>query len=125
MKRLLTLVIMAVLCLVSCSKEAQIIGSWECESIQVKSMGTTVDINLAEQGMIFTLTFKDGGVLETKMSVSGETSTDTSTYTITEDNLVIDGDPIPYELKGKKLVMYGGGDLMEMDGEFTMTFVRM
>ena len=125
MKRLLTLVIMAVLCLVSCSKEAQIIGSWECESIQVKSMGTTIDINPAEQGMTFILTFKDGGVLETKASVSGETTTDTSTYTITDDSLIIDGDAISYELKGKKHVMYGGGDLMDMDGEFTMTFVRM
>ena len=125
MKRLLTLVIMAVLCLVSCSKEAQIIGSWECENIQVKSMGTTIDINPVEQGMTFILTFKDGGVLETKASVSGETTTETSTYTITDDSLIIDGDAISYELKGKKLVMYGGGDLMDMDGEFTMTFVRM
>lgn len=126
MKRFLIIAAMAVFSLVSCSKETQIIGSWKCESMQVKAMGATLDINFEEQGINMVLTFKEGGVLETASTVPGEEiSTETSTYSITEDDLIIDGISTPYELKGRKLVIYGGKGLMDMEGEFVMTLKKI
>lgn len=91
-----------------------------------RSSGATLDINFEEQGINMVLTFKEGGVLETVSTVPGEEiSTETSTYSITEDDLIIDGISTPYELKGRKLVIYGGKGLMDLEGEFVMTLKKI
>ena len=88
MKKFLILAVAALLGLVSCSKELQLIGTWELTSVE--SQGVTIDA--AKCGMDMTVTFKAGGVatLTLKNCKVGDTVITKSNY---KTLLNIEGEP--------------------------------
>ena len=104
MKKFLILAVAALLGLVSCSKELQLIGTWELTSIE--SEGVTVDA--AKFGMVMTVTFKADGVAT--LTLNGET--ESTTYAVSGNTLTLDGETFPFTISGKTLTL-----TMTEDGE--------
>ena len=102
------LAVAALLGLVSCSKELQLIGTWELTSVE--SQGVTIDA--AKFGMDMTVTFKAGGVAT--LTLNGET--ESTTYAVSGNTLTLDGETVPFTIKGKTLTltMTEGGETAKM-----------
>ena len=90
--------------LVSCTKELQLIGTWELTSVETE--GITVDA--AKFGMVMTVTFKADGVAT--LTLNGET--ESTTYAVSGNTLTLDGETFPFTISGKTLTL-----TMTEDGE--------
>ena len=108
MKKILILAIAALLGLVSCSKELQLIGTWELTSVE--SEGITIEPS--KLGMNITITFKAGGVA----TLTSDGESEEVTYAVAGNTLTLDGENIPFTIQGKTLTltMTEGGVTMNM-----------
>ena len=125
MRKIITLFATMIICLVACSPESKITGSWEGESITVKAAGTSLDINLIEKNISVILTFDNKGTVTMVTKQNGMTETEAEPYSITDDTLTIGDVTTSYSLKGNTLIISGKGDLVEIDGEVSMRFKKI
>jgi hypothetical protein len=117
MKKFIIAVIAVVLGFSSCSKESQLLGSWELETIQMQGL----TLNAKDAKLDIVLTFKDGGVVD--MSQSGYT--ESASYTINGNKIIIEGEEIEFELKGKQLILKGKFEIGDSSGnQVIATFKR-
>ena len=95
MKKILILAVAALLGLVSCSKEHQLIGTWELTTVVTE--GVTIDAKAVE--MDVTITFKAGGAA----TVTSDGYSEVVTYAVSGDTLTLDGQIFTISIKGKTL----------------------
>ena len=98
MKKFIIALVAVVLGLSSCSKEAQLLGSWKFESLETGSE-TLSAADLNAEGMTFT--FKEGGVLE----ISFYEETLSNPYSISGNQLILGDSTMTFEVSSKKLVL--------------------
>ena len=98
MKKFIIALVAVVLGLSSCSKEAQLLGSWEFESLESGSK-TFSAAELNAEGMTFT--FKEGNILE--MHFGNETTS--NSYSTSGNQLILGDSTMTFEVRGKKLVL--------------------
>ena len=120
MKRF-ALIIAVLLGMVSCSKEAMIAGTWELKELTVND----ITLSLHDMGLDMKLTFDENGKLISSYSIYGISANDEYTYSIDKESLIIDETVLDYDLTGKILTIYGGGDLLKMDGEIEVVFHKI
>lgn len=88
MKRNIFTMIMAAMvslfALTSCEKEPTelIVGTWKVVSMSVSYEGTTMDMDPAEMGVDYTMTFKADGTITIMVSAEGESQTSNGTYSV-------------------------------------------
>ena len=88
MKRNIFTMIMAAMvslfALTSCEKEPAelIVGTWKVVSMSISYEGTTMDMDTAEMGVDYTMTFKADGTLTIMISAEGESQTSNGTYSV-------------------------------------------
>ena len=97
MKKLLILAVAAIMSLVSCTKEDQLIGTWELTTVQAE--GITVDAKT--YGLDITITFTAGGVVT--MTQDGYTAE--GTYAVAGNTLILDDESFAFTLEGKTLTL--------------------
>ena len=98
MKKFIIALVAVVLGLSSCSKEAQLLGSWKFESLETGSE-TLSAADLNAEGMTFT--FKEGGVLE----IGFYEATISNPYSISGNQLILGDSTMTFEVSSKKLVL--------------------
>lgn len=88
MKRNIFTMIMAAMvslfALTSCEKEPTelIVGTWKVVSMSISYEGTTMDMDPAEMGVDYTMTFKADGTITIMVSAEGESQTSNGTYSV-------------------------------------------
>ena len=120
MKRF-ALIIAVLLSMVSCSKEARIAGSWELKELTVND----ITLNLQDMSLNMKITFDEDGKLISDYSIYCISANREYSWSIEKENLIIDETVLEYDLTGKILTIYGGGDLLKMDGDIEIVFHKM
>lgn len=88
MKRNIFTMIMAAMvslfALTSCEKEPAelIVGTWKVVSMSINYDGMTMDMDPAEMGVDYTMTFRADGVLTISMAAEGQSQTVNGTYSV-------------------------------------------
>ncbi len=88
MKRNIFTMIMAAMvslfALTSCEKEPTelIVGTWKVVSMSMSYEGMTMDMDPAEMGVDYTMTFKADGTITIMVSAEGESQTANGTYSV-------------------------------------------
>ncbi len=70
--------------LTSCEKEPTelIVGTWKVVSMSISYEGMTMDMDPAEMGVVYTMTFKADGTITVMVSAEGESQTANGTYSV-------------------------------------------
>lgn len=121
MKKILIIVLAAVLGIVSCSKEQRIVGSWQLT--EYVNEGEVKD--LSEIDLTMTLTFTDCGKLTSSYNWKGVQLSDEYTYTLDGDKLTIGSTDVDYKISGKTLTIIGKGTLLGVTGSVEMVFEKL
>ena len=121
MKKILIIVLAAVLGIVSCSKEQRIVGSWQLT--KYVNEGEVKD--LSEIDLTMTLTFTECGKLTSAYNWKGVQLSDEYTYTIDGDKLTIGSTDVDYKISGKTLTIIGKGTLLGVTGSVEMVFEKL
>lgn len=121
MKKILIIILAAVLGIVSCSKEQRIVGSWQLTKFV--SEGEVKD--LSEIDLTMTLTFTDSGKLTSTYKWKGIQLSDDYTYAVDGDQLMIGSTNVNYNISGKTLTIIGNGTLIGMTGNVEMVFEKL
>lgn len=109
MKRFLIIAVAALMGLVSCTKESQLIGSWKVESTTIVDNGVEVTISAEQAKLDVVFIFKPGGKVEN--IVNGELEGE-AMYTVSGNTLTLhveDEGAMSYEysVKGRTLTLIG------------------
>ena len=124
MKKFIIALVAVVLGLSSCSKEAQLLGSWKLESITATVNGIEMTIPGEELGGDMRFTFKENGKVET--SINGESGGEAN-YTVAGNTLTISDEDMSmsfeFSVNSKTLVL--SGNFGEIYGEESITNGRM
>ena len=124
MKKFIIALVAVVLGLSSCSKEAQLLGSWKLESITATVNGIEMTIPEEELGGDMRFTFKENGKVET--SINGESGGEAN-YTVAGNTLTISDEDMSmsfeFSVNSKTLVL--SGNFGEIYGEESITNGRM
>ena len=124
MKKFIIALVAVVLGLSSCSKENQLLGSWECSYMEViGENGTTQRAYASEVGIQIILTFKNNGVVECKYTEDGTTDVTEGTYT--DGIITMEGVDIEYKLSGKNLILYSSGSIEDNTGRAKQVYVKI
>lgn len=124
MKKFIIALVAVVLGLSSCSKEAQLLGSWKLESITATVNGIEMTIPGEQSGGDMRLTFKENGKVETTLNgeIGGEAN-----YTVAGNTLTISDEDMSmsfeFSVNSKTLVL--SGNFGEIYGEESITNGRM
>ena len=107
----------------SCSKEARLMGTWECESaVVVLPDGSEISASAAEAGVNVTLIFKGEGKVDISQNIEGVGFSIESTYTDETINLM--GRNCEYELDGDTLRIKTLGSISDNEGTMTLIFKK-
>ena len=126
MKKFIIALVAVVLGLSSCSKEAQLLGSWKLESITatVNGIEMTIPGEGEELGGDMRFTFKENGKVEA--SINGESGGEAN-YTVAGNTLTISDEDMSmsfeFSVNSKTLVL--SGNFGEIYGEESITNGRM
>ena len=124
MKKFIIALVAVVLGLSSCSKEAQLLGSWKLESITATVNGIEMTIPGEELGVDMRFTFKENGKVET--TLNGESGGEAN-YTVAGNTLTISDEDMSmsfeFSVNSKTLVL--SGNFGEIYGEESITNGRM
>ena len=124
MKKFILALVAVVLGLSSCSKEAQLLGSWKLESITATVNGIEMTIPGEQSGGDMRLTFKENGKVET--TLNGESGGEAN-YTVAGNTLTISDEDMSmsfeFSVNSKTLVL--SGNFGEIYGEESITNGRM
>ena len=122
MKRFLIIAVAALMGLVSCTKESQLIGSWKLESTTIVNEGVEMTISAEEAGVDEVFIFKPDGKIE--HIVNGKSDGD-AMYTVSGKTLTLIEDQgailFEYSVKGRTLTLIG-----DIEGvKVTMNFKKI
>ena len=124
MKKFIIALVAVVLGLSSCSKEAQLLGSWKLESITATVNGIEMTIPGEQSGGDMRLTFKENGKVET--TLNGESGGEAN-YTVAGNTLTISDEDMSmsfeFSVNSKTLVL--SGNFGEIFGGESITNGRM
>ena len=124
MKKFIIALVAVVLGLSSCSKEAQLLGSWKLESITATVNGIEMTIPGEQSGGDMRLTFKENGKVET--TLNGKSGGEAN-YTVAGNTLTISDEDMSmsfeFSVNSKTLVL--SGNFGEIYGEESITNGRM
>ena len=124
MKKFIIALVAVVLGLSSCSKEAQLLGSWKLESITATVNGIEMTIPGEQSGGDMRLTFKENGKVET--TLNGESGGEAN-YTVAGNTLTISDEEMSmsfeFSVNSKTLVL--SGNFGEIFGGESITNGRM
>ena len=125
MKKFIIALVAVVLGLSSCSKEAQLLGSWKLDSVTATVGGTEQTATAEDLGMEAVLTFKENGKVEA--TLDGESGGEAN-YTVAGNTLTLDvGDEesmsFEFSVNSKTLVL--SGNMGEFIGGDTVSTARM
>ena len=109
MKRFLIIAVAALMGLVSCTKESQLIGSWKLESTTIVDNGVEVTISAEEAEMDIVFIFKPDGKVENILDGESEGE---AIYTVSGNTLTLhveDEGSMSYEysVNGRTLTLIG------------------
>ena len=110
MKRFLIIAVAALMGLVSCTKESQLIGRWKFDSATVVNNGVEMTISAEKAGLVDAVfNFKPGGKVEN--IINGEIEGE-AIYTVSGNTLTLhieDDEAMSYEysVKGRTLTLIG------------------
>ena len=109
MKRFLIIAVAALMGLVSCTKESQLIGSWKFDSATVANNGVEMTISAEEAGLDVVFIFKPDGKVEN--IIDGESEGE-AIYTVSGKTLTLhvedEGDmSYEYSVNGRTLTLIG------------------
>lgn len=109
MKRFLIIAVAALMGLVSCTKESQLIGSWKFDSATVVNNGVEMTISAEKAGLDVVFIFKPGGKVENILDGESEGE---AIYTVSGNTLTLhieDDEAMSYEysVKGRTLTLIG------------------
>ena len=126
MKKFIIALVAVVLGLSSCSKEAQLLGSWKLESITATVNGIEMTIPGEELRGDMRFTFKENGKVET--SINGESGGEAN-YTVAGNTITMDiGEEvgsISFEFSVTKDTLVLSGNFGEIFGDESITNGRM
>ena len=122
MKRFLIIAVAALMGLVSCTKESQLIGSWKLESTTIVNEGVETTISAEEAKVDEVFNFKPDGKVE--HIVNGKIDGD-AMYTVSGKTLTLIEDQgailFEYSVKGRTLTLIG-----DIEGvKVTMNFKKI
>ena len=122
MKKILIIAVAALMGLVSCTKESQLIGSWKLESTTIVNEGVEMTISAEEAKVDEVFNFKPDGKVE--HIVNGKSDGD-AMYTVSGKTLTLIEDQgailFEYSVKGKTLTLIG-----DIEGvKVTMNFKKI
>ena len=122
MKRFLIIAVAALMGLVSCTKESQLIGSWKLESTTIVNEGVEMTISAEEAKVDEVYLFKADGKVE--HIVNGKSDGD-AMYTVSGKTLTLIEDEgailFEYSVKGRTLTLIG-----DIEGvKVTMNFKKI
>ena len=122
MKRFLIIAVAALMGLVSCTKESQLIGSWKLESTTIANEGVEMTISAEEAKVDEVFVFKPDGKVE--HIVNGKSDGD-AMYTVSGKTLTLIEDQgailFEYSVKGRTLTLIG-----DIEGvKVTMNFKKI
>ena len=125
MKKFIIALVAVVLGLSSCSKEAQLLGSWKLDSVTATVGGTEQTATAEDLGMEAVLTFKENGKVEA--TLDGESGGEAN-YTVAGNTLTLDvGDEesmsFEFSVNSKTLVL--SGNMGEFIGDGTVSTARI
>ena len=124
MKKFIIALVAVVLGLSSCSKEAQLLGSWKLESITATVNGIEMTIPGEQSVGDMRLTFKENGKVET--TLNGESGGEAN-YTVAGNTLTISDEDMSmsfeFSVNSKTLVL--SGNFGEIFGGESITNGRM
>lgn len=124
MKKFIIALVAVVLGLSSCSKEAQLLGSWKLDSVTATVGGMEMTSPAEDSGMEVLLTFKENGKVEA--SINGESGGEAN-YTVAGNTLTISDEDMSmsfeFSVNSKTLVL--SGNCSEIFGDERITNGRM
>ena len=120
MKKFIIALVAVVLGLSSCSKEAQLLGSWKLESLTTEVDGAQITITAEKMQLDAVITFKENGKVE--VTANGESEGEAN-YTVAGNTLTITDEDMSmsfeFSVNSKTLVL--SGDMGEVVEESEMT----
>ena len=120
MKKFIIALVAVVLGLSSCSKEAQLLGSWKLDSITAEAEGAQITITAEKMQLDAVITFKENGKVE--VTANGESEGEAN-YTVAGNTLTITDEDMSmsfeFSVNSKTLVL--SGDMGEVVEESEMT----
>ena len=126
MKKFIIALVAVVLGLSSCSKEAQLLGSWKLDTVTATVEGVERTANAeADLGMEVVLTFKENGKVEA--SLNGESGGEAN-YTVAGNTLTLnvgDGESMSFEFSVNSKTLVLSGNMGEFIGDGTVSTARM
>ena len=128
MKKFVIALVAVVLGLSSCSKEAQLLGSWKFDSLTTEVEGAQITITAEKMQLDAVITFKENGKVEVTANGESEGEAD---YTVAGNTLTIniEGESTSFEFSvdSKTLVLSGKLDgLVEDDlSKASITFKKL
>ena len=129
MKKFIIALVAVVLGLSSCSKEAQLLGSWKFDSLTAEAEGAQITITAEKMQIDAVITFKENGKVEVTANGESEVEAD---YTIAGNTLTInvEGESTSFEFSvdSKTLVLSGKLDGLAGDGDLSkasITFKKL
>ena len=129
MKKFIIALVAVVLGLSSCSKEAQLLGSWKLDSLTTEVDGAQITITAEKMELDAVITFKENGKVE--VTADGESEGEAN-YTVAGNTLTITDEDMSmsfeFSVDSKTLVLSGDmGEVVE-DSEMTkatLTFKKI
>ena len=129
MKKFIIALVAVVLGLSSCSKEAQLLGSWKFDSLTTEVEGAQITITAEKMQIDAVITFKENGKVEVTTNGKSEGEAD---YTVAGNTLTIniEGESTSFEFSvdSKTLVLSGKLDGLAGDDDLSkasMTFKKL
>ena len=124
MKKFIIALVAVVLGLSSCSKEAQLLGSWKLDSVTATVGGTEMTTPVEDSRLEVVLTFKENGKAEA--TLNGESGGEVN-YTVAGNTLTISDEDMSmsfeFSVNSKTLVL--SGNFGEIFGGESITNGRM
>ena len=129
MKKFIIALVAVVLGLSSCSKEAQLLGSWKFDSLTAEAEGAQITITAEKMQIDAVITFKENGKVE--VTANGESGGEAD-YTVAGNTLTIniEGESTSFEFSvdSKTLVLSGKMDGLAGDDDLSkasITFKKL
>ena len=129
MKKFIIALVAVVLGLSSCSKEAQLLGSWKLDSLTTEVDGAQITFPAEKMQLDAVITFKENGKVE--VTANGESEGEAN-YTVAGNTLTITDEDMSmsfeFSVNSKTLVLSGDmGEVVEESGmtKATLTFKKI
>ena len=120
MKKFVIALVAAVLGLSSCSKEAQLLGSWKFDSLTAEAEGAQITITAEKMQLDAVITFKENGKVEVTANGESEGEAD---YTVAGNTLTIniEGESTSFEFSVDSKTLVLSGNVSEISGDSGIT----